>query len=539
MDAGKTLFQEGLAAAQAGDFARATAIARAMFARDPNDVCALQIAGFTAYRQGRNSEALLAFIRANQIEPGRPQLLYWLGVLYKERGDYIQGERAFAEAVARDPGYGDAWCHLAEVRYLNDNKELARDTFEDALAAAPNDATVLARAAHFFEATHEIERASALAAEAMRLDPENDVARISALEIDLRDRRCDAVIAAAAPLLSAGPGANLRNQARLHHIVATAHDRLGAHEAAFTHYSEANRLLAMLDRERARTTPSPLQTEHLDRMIRFLREQDPAAWPRYEALEGRTPVFLMGFVRSGTTWLDQILSSHPLIAVMEEADNFVDAWRRFSLADARLSLLQALSQNEINALRASYWARARKTLGRREDRDVIVDKLPLNTAQLALIWRLFPEARIIFVLRDPRDAVFSAFQQYFQINPGMAHFLDIRSAAEFYDRVMTIGEIMRAKAPLDVHEVRYENVVQDFDGEITSILAFLGVKWDDNVRNYRQTALGRAVKTPSAKQVIEKPYDTSIGKWRRYREGMAPALPILAPWAAKFSYAPD
>ena len=134
MDERNSPFQEGLAAAQAGDFARATAIARAMFARDPNDVGALQIAGFAAYRQGRNVEALQAFIRANQIEPGRPQLLYWLGVLYKERGDYVQGERAFAEAVSRDPGYGDAWCHLAEIRYLNDKKLLARETFEMALA---------------------------------------------------------------------------------------------------------------------------------------------------------------------------------------------------------------------------------------------------------------------------------------------------------------------------------------------------------------------------------------------------------------------
>ncbi|NWG91046.1 MAG: sulfotransferase [Parvularculaceae bacterium] len=539
MSDGKTPFDHGIAAAQAGDFARATAIARTMFVRDPNDVGALQIAGFTAYRQGRNVEALRAFIRANQIEPGRPQLLYWLGVLYKERGDYGQAERAFAEATERDPGNGDALCHLAEVRYLNDQRVLARATFEKALAAEPRSATVLARAARFFETTHEMGRARSLAADAMRLDPENAVARLAALEIDLRDRRYEAVIAAAAPLLTAFPGSNRRIEARLHHILATAHDRLGDFGPAFGHYSEANRLLAMLDLDHARGTPSPLQTEHLDRMIRFLQGQDPAFWPRDGALEGRAPVFLMGFVRSGTTWLDQILSSHPRIAVMEEEDNFVDAWRRFSLADEGLSLLPEQTAAEINALRASYWARAKKALGRRDDRDMIVDKLPLNTAQLALIWRLFPEAKIIFVLRDPRDAVLSAFQQHFQVNPGMAHFLDIKSAAEFYDRVMTIGDLVRGGAQLNIHDVRYENIVADFDGEIGRILDFLGVGWDDAVRNYRETALARAVRTPSAKQVIEKPYDTSIGKWRHYRDGMAPALAILAPWVKRFGYAPD
>ncbi|NJO35701.1 MAG: tetratricopeptide repeat protein, partial [Rhodospirillales bacterium] len=189
---------------------------------------------------------LKAFIRANQIEPGRPQLLYWLGVLYKERGDFAQGERAFAEAAALAPDYGEAWCHLAEIYYLTDRKDLARGTFERALAAEANSAMVHARAARFFEATHDIDRARALLSDAMRLDPKNEVARISALELDLEDRRYEAAIAAAEPLLATGPGANLRNQSRLNHIAATAFDRLGDYASAFARYAEANRLQAAL-----------------------------------------------------------------------------------------------------------------------------------------------------------------------------------------------------------------------------------------------------------------------------------------------------
>lgn len=534
-----TLFEQGIAAAEAGDFLLASRIARTMFARNPNDAGALQIAGFAAFRQGRNVEALQSFIRANQIEPRRPQLLYWLGVLYKERGDFAQAERALAEAVKLAPGYGEAWCCLAEAYFLMDRRKLAQETFEKALVAEPGSAMVLARAARFFETTHDVDRARALLADAVRLDPNNDVARISALELDLRDQRNEAVIAGAAPLFATGPKAKLRNQSRLHHITATAYDRLGDYAAAFAGYAEANRLQAALDHDFARATPSPLQTENLTRMIAFLERENPAAWPRHQRLEGPSPVLLMGFVRSGTTWLDQILSSHPRIAVMEEEDNFVDSWRRFSLSDDGLSLLPALSRDDVNALRAAFWARARKALGDRADREIIVDKLPLNTANLPIIFRLFPEAKILFALRDPRDAVFSAFQQHFQVNTGMAHFLDVKTAAEFYDRIMTIAELTRGKAPLNVHETRYEAIVKDFDGEIGRILDFLGAGWDDSVRNYRETALGRAVRTPSAKQVIQDPYDTSIGKWRRYRDGMAPALPILAPWVKKFGYESD
>lgn len=539
MTTGQSPLNEGFAAAGAGDFTHADAIAGAMLARNPDDAGALQLAGFSAFRQGRSHDALKAFIHANRVEPGQPQVLLWLGLLFKERGDFAKGERAFADLIAVSPGHGEAWCNLAEIQYLTDRKEPARASMEKALAVEPGSAIITARAARFFEILHDMERARSLSARAFTLDPSNEVVAIAALEIYIRDRRDDEVVKAATPLLQSGPGADRRNQARLHRLIATAQDRRGDHGAAFTHYVEANRLQALIGRDAARETPSPLQAVSLDRLIRHLDENDPAAWRRHEPMQGPAPVFLLGFVRSGTTWLDQILSSHPRIIVMEEEDNFIDAWRQYSLTDEGLSLLPTLSREEIARLRDAYWTRSMKALAGRAKREFIIDKMPLNTAQLALIWRLFPEAKIIFAVRDPRDAVFSAFQQHFQVNAGMAHFLDIAEAAAFYDRVMMIGEKMRAAVPFMLHEVRYENLVADFDSEISRILDFLGVEWNDDVRHYQATALARTIKTASARQVTEKPFDTSIGKWRRYRAGMAPALPILARWVRKFGYPAD
>lgn len=262
-------------------------------------------------------------------------------------------------------------------------------------------------------------------------------------------------------------------------------------------------------------------------------------WSAPRILSGAAPVFLVGFVRSGTTWLDQILSSHPDIAVMEEHDHFVDASRDLVIADGELDRIGALSDAQINAYRNAYWRRAEAVLKDDIARPLIIDKAPLNTAQLPLIARLFPEARIIFALRDPRDCVMSAFQQYFQLNVGMAYFLDMQTSAVFYDKVMTIGELTRRKSNLVFHEVRYERVVENFDAEVAAVLNFLGVEWDDSVRDYRETAKRRAVNTPSLRQVIQKPYATSIGKWRNYRDGMASALPVLAPWVEKFGYDAD
>jgi tetratricopeptide (TPR) repeat protein len=415
----------------------------------------------------------------------------------------------------------------------------ARLAFEAALAAEPGSPTVLALAARFFDTVHDTQRARALAEEAIRLSPENDVAHIALVEMALREKKYDVVVSRATPLLQPGAGLNLRNQARLSYLVATAHDRLGNYAQAFDFYVDANTAQAALDRDFARTVPSPLHDENLERIIRFLKSAGFGDWTTNDDPQGPAPVFLLGFVRSGTTWLDQILSSHPSITVMEEEDLLVDSWRDLLIDDAGLARLAALPADEINRRRAAYWERAGKALAGIDRRPVIVDKLPLNTANLPLIFRLFPEAKILFAVRDPRDAVFSAFQQHFQVNAGMAHFLDVTTAAQFYDRIMTIGEMTRRMAPMTVYEVRYERVVADFDGEIGRILDFLELPWSDDVRNYQETAKRRTVRTPSARQVIEKPFATSIGKWRRYRDGMAPALPILAPWVEKFGYEPD
>lgn len=531
------LFQQGLAAAESGDFARADAVARGLLSRDPNDVHALQILGFSAFRQGKNDAALQAFIRANRTAPGQPALLYWLGVLFKERGDFAQAERAFSDAVRLNPQYGEAWCHLGETLYLVERIDDARAAYDRAIAAEPDSVTVIAKYARFRETVHDLDGARALAERAYALNPQDELSVIALAEIRLRQNQPDEALSVLEPLLGQA-SANDRNHAKLLHLAATALDRNGRYAESFSALEASHMLQRKINAARATSVPSPLNTESLQQTIAFLRRTNVAEWTRYTDLDGPDPVFLLGFVRSGTTWLDQILSSHPKIAVMEEEDNFIDIWPRLLRTSSALEQLPSFSRDEVNDGRRKYWSRASK-LATAPTGGLIVDKVPLNTVQLGLIYRLFPNAKIIFALRDPRDAILSAFQQHFQINAGMVHFLDIKTAASFYDKTMTIGEIVRNKTSLQVHKVRYESVVRDFKPEIMRLIEFLGFPWDEGVLNYQATAMSRAVRTPSRQQVVQPPYATSIGKWRHYRNGLAPALPILAPWIEKFGYDKD
>lgn len=530
-------FLLGLQAADQGDFDRANAIAKALLQRNPGDVHAFQILGYAAFRQGRNADAMNAFLNANELAPGQPAILYWIGLLYKERGLHHESAKAFSEAVRINPKYGEAWCCLGEALYLLDRTEDATNAFEKALTVEPNSNVVLARASRHFEIIHDLERARALAEKAVSQIPRDEVAQIALAEINLREKRYEDVVERISPQIDP-KSPNLRNQSQMSHLIAQAFEKLGKYDEAFFAYSEANRMQSVFGMELSEKVESPMHTRHLDRVINFLDRADLSGWKDPQP-NGKIPVFLIGFVRSGTTWLDQILASHQSVAVMEEIDNFVGAWRDLILTDEGLGRFVNLSADEIAHYRDLYWQGANAALKEDRDKPVIVDKAPLNTAQLPLIARFFPEAKIIFALRDPRDCVMSAFQQHFQVNPAMAHFLDMRASAEFYDRVMKISNLVQSKMNLNIHVTRYESVVEKFDDEVRAVLDFLGLDWTDKVRNYQETAMRRAVRTPSARQVIQKPYKTSIGKWRNYSTGMAPALPILAPWVQRFGYDPD
>jgi hypothetical protein len=170
------------------------------------------------------------------------------------------------------------------------------------------------------------------------------------------------------------------------------------------------------------------------------------------------------------------------------------------------------------------------------DGKVVVDKMPLYTTKLPVIFKLFPGVKVLFALRDPRDVVFSCFRRPFQINSGMYQFVTLDGAARFYDAVMSLMEVYKQVLPLDVHTIRYESFVSDFEGEARAVCEFLGVDWSESLHDFAAVARERRIRTPSAAQVRAGLYSTGAGQWRRYAKHLEPILPILQPWVERFGY---
>jgi hypothetical protein len=277
----------------------------------------------------------------------------------------------------------------------------------------------------------------------------------------------------------------------------------------------------------------PYHPDGVDRAMALVGAESFADWRAPRRLETPAPIFLVGFPRSGTTLLEQVLSAHPRLVCIEEREHLASSAPDLAADPTKLA---SLSDEQINAVRASYWKRVRSEadIGDR----MLVDKLPLNVIFLPLIKRVFPDAKILFALRDPRDVVLSCYQQRFGMNAAMVQFLELHTAAAYYDKVMSLGLLARDKLGLDVCDVRYERVVEDLEGVAREVAAFLGLQFEPSMLNFRDAALKRTINTPSARQVVEPIYNRSVARWRRYETELAPILPLLNAWAARLGYAP-
>jgi hypothetical protein len=169
----------------------------------------------------------------------------------------------------------------------------------------------------------------------------------------------------------------------------------------------------------------------------------------------------------------------------------------------------------------------------------VVDKLPLNAVSLLHIYKLFPNAKVIVALRDPRDCVFSSYQQRFGMNPAMFQLLNLDTAVAYYDQVMSVIVKLRDAGALPMHFIHYEKVIGNFADEVKAITDFLGLEWEDALFDYRKTAKSRQISTPSASQVIQPLYTSSIGKWEHYQEWIGASFEPLNRWVEEWGYQKD
>ena len=248
------------------------------------------------------------------------------------------------------------------------------------------------------------------------------------------------------------------------------------------------------------------------------------------------PVFLIGFPRSGTTLLDTILRSHFEIEVLEEKDPLA-VTENFGINNmqSKISNFDSLKEDDLNTLRKTYLKRLK--FHSKSKSKIKIDKLPLNTTAIPLINLLFPHAKVIFALRHPCDSILSCFQQTFKPNTAMANFTTLERSVNYYEQVMNGWATYNKNLNIDYTVSKYEDLLDNFDESVFKVLKHLDLEWDQNVKDYRNTAINRGhINTPSSSQVIQPLYKSSVGRWKNYHKYFIKHMDKLNPWIDYFGY---
>lgn len=250
-----------------------------------------------------------------------------------------------------------------------------------------------------------------------------------------------------------------------------------------------------------------------------------------------SPVFVVGFPRSGTTLLEQMLAAHP---AFKSADEQPMVQRMLESLRARgISYPQGLSElsdADLQALRGAYWQEAGKSVeiqpGTR-----LVDKHPLNFLALPLIRRVFPNAPIIFCRRHPCDSILSSHMQDFRDPRLAAECTSIERLAKLHANLSRRWMHDVARFPQGILTCRYEDLVSDTDAQLHLIGGFLGVEDISPMLSFREHARSRGfIGTPSYAQVVQPLSDAAIGRWQAYRDYFEPVLGVLGPVMEQWGY---
>jgi tetratricopeptide (TPR) repeat protein len=246
-------------------------------------------------------------------------------------------------------------------------------------------------------------------------------------------------------------------------------------------------------------------------------------------------VFLVGFPRSGTTLLDAALDGSPRVASLEEHELLTEGVLAFMREPVAFEPLARAGEDSVASLREAYWRRVRGAGIDVADK-IFVDKHPLNSVKLPLIAKVFPDAKILFAVRDPRDVVLSCFRRRFRMNPSMFELLTLPGAAAFYAAVMEFAHAARRRLEFDWHEVRYERLAGDFPAEMRRVCDAIGLEWTSAMADFAGRAEQRDHATPSTAQLAQGLVTSHMGQWRNYELELRPQLPVLAPWIEGFGY---
>jgi len=462
----------------------------------------------------RNDEAIAQLRHAISIAPKSPQSYLTLASTYSLFGMAGQAIECLSEGLLQLPKNAQLHSAIAGGFAMIGNDEAAEHHHRRALELSPDSrssfGTWLLNQGRFKEANTFFE---AMIQEGT--DPA--FAYYSLMQSrKLTDSEADnAFVTEMVTLLRSG-SLRPRSEMYLRYGLGRAEEQLKRFESAMEHFDAANLLAYTINRTGSPVTPARFAGEHKQARELYESLQPLEANPLGPNADSTdAPIFIIGMIRSGTTLLDQIVSSHPSVASGGEL--------RFWIEESRRLVFQkpTPTSEDLYALAEEYSGYARLLTGRG---DRITDKMPLNFACAGIIASAMPKARFLHIRRNPIDTCLSIWTTYF--GQGAIFAYDKTNIVAYYREYQKMMDYWREKLPSDrLLEIDYEELISSPASVVPMVIEFLGLPWDEACLHHDQNQ--SAINTPSRWQARQPIYKTSIERWRNYEPWLGAFAELL------------
>ena len=449
------------------------------------------------HRQNKSAAALAEIDRALTADPGNPGYCSLKAAILSAVGEYDAAIALYQRVVAAYPRNAKVWMSFAHTLKTAGRQQEAIDDYRRSIELAPH-----LGEAYWSLANLKTFRFSAADIAAMRSQLERD-------ELSVEDRF------------------------HLHFALGKASEDQGDYASAFQHYRQGNeQRLSIIDYDATENSSQVTRAKSLLTAEFFAARRDFGC-------QAPDPIFIVGLPRAGSTLLEQILASHPLVEGTMELPDLVSIARGLAGPKSRgetskyPDVLATLTAEQCVQLGEQYLAQTR--IHRKRGTPFFIDKLPNNFSHTGLIHLILPNAKIIDARRHPLGCCFSAFKQHFARGQHFSY--SLADAGRYYHDYVELMAHFDEVLPGHVHRVIYEQMVENTETEVRRLLDYCGLPFDQRCLRFYEN--DRAVRTASSEQVRQPIYRDGVDHWRNFEPWLDPLKQALGPVLESYPSAPN
>ena len=507
------LLYKGVRHLHASRYRKAEDAFKKLLIEDENNIDALRFMGILAFKSGNHDIAEAMFTKALRLDPTYSLVWANLAQVYSVTGQLDKAKKSFKNILNMEPRNGLIWAEYGTVLTKLANYEESKNAYLNALNFKSDSPRVHLSLGHVYKTMGEIENSidsyknsiiqNKLSGEAYwslanlktYSFSENE---IKVMEETLKEDMSDI------------------ERSQIHFALGKAYEVKKDFDNSFNNYFKGNEVKKGLIKYSSDDT-----TDNTKRILDFFNLETIRNLSKSSTVD-QDPIFILGMPRSGSTLVDQIISSHSKVDGTQELPNIIKIASELNSNNQNTypEILKELDESKLSEIGNNYLS---ETTWARKDAPFFIDKMPNNFIHIGLIKTILPNAKIIDTRRDPMDTCFSCYKQFFARGQLFTYSLeDLGNYYTDYIKAMNHWHNVYGK---DIFTVHYDNVINKTEETIRELIDYCNLPFEKECLEFYKSS--RPVKTPSAEQVRQPIYKSGLNYWKNYEKHLVPLKKII------------